>query len=248
MGDKPLTWQQVLIVLLGFVFAVASVMLFAPSVGDDVRHGAAAVAPTSAILIVLLYRWHVKANTRPDLEPDVLATLVDASDILQVGATHFAIVGNPDGRLSVFVQNLYDSRTAFGLRLLPTKGRDLLVAVVPALDVSVPPSTVVEFTLALPLKTVSTPSWLKLAIEATARTDGGRKVRFARRTAATRRVRGITTAAVALIGAVYGGGGTFLRVAVNPGAAPANRAPIWSTRVVYQPGPRSARAAANDRA
>lgn len=242
MGDKPLSWQQVLVVLLFLVAGGGALITFAVGVSDSGRISAASVAVIAILAIGLLWFWHVKANKRPDLEPDVLATIVDPRDIYQVGTAHFAVVGNPDGRVSVFVQNLYDTRTAFRLQLLPTKGRDLLSADIPSLDVSVPPSSVVEYAMALPLKAVTAHSSVRMAIEATARADGGRRVRFAQRTAATRRVRKSATAAVALLGALYVGGGTFLNVAFGPGATHAGRPSVWSTRVVYQPSARRSHA------
>jgi hypothetical protein len=219
MGDKPLTWQQVVIVLLCLPLLAGIPMMFVPERGA--REIGMVILLFDVPLIAFMYWWHRTVHNRPDVEPDVLAQVCNPKGLLHVGDAHLYVGGGLTGDsllLTVLAQNLFDAENDVDVALRVDKGSQFLGGSVPTLTLRLPPSAVAGARLAVPVRRGKKRGEVKLAILAASKARGGNKVRFARRTALSKKVNPGLTVALAVTGTFYGGGGTFLTVQIPPGA------------------------------
>jgi hypothetical protein len=219
VGKKPLTWQQVLIVLLCIVLFVGLILAFGANIDPPQRRTGGYILAVTITLIVALAVWHVRANNRPDIQPDILAQIVDKRAILQAGSgAHVWLSTTQEQGVLIILclfQNLIDAETHVEIDLQPDQGGKF-VGFVPVLSAILNPSQVGRASICVPLRPVDQPSTLRFVIRATSRAQKGERVRFARRTAVTKRVSPALTGALLLAGHYHGGGGTFLNVALQP--------------------------------
>jgi hypothetical protein len=245
-GGKPLTWQQVLAILVFIACFAFVVMAFGQGADLDPvrgigRYGIAVCAPVFVALLV----WHWRATHRPDLEPDVLAQLVPPLSQMQVGRAHLFVSGQQDGRgvhLLVLVQNLCDGDGELRLNLRPKTSRGGGRLIVPELRCQVPGTALLAARILVGVGPMDRPRTVQAYVDASF-SSSGRQVRFGRRSAVTQRVSPALTAGLLLTGAVVAGGGTLLTLQLQPlpsqpdaaDAAPQPEQYAWDAQVLWSP-------------
>ncbi len=211
-GRRSMTWQQtvgVLLVIAAFIFAI---MAFGEGsdldgVRDIGRYGLAITIP----LAIFLFAWNYRATHRPDEHPDILSQLVAPEQILQAGASHFAVLPRQEGaclRVSVMIQNTRAGAGRFHLTL-KRKGSVFTSATPPlpgALWVDVGGASVVFADALVRLPPMHAASNLAFFLEPSFRAKG-RQIRFARRAGVERRVHPVMTASLLFTGTLLTGGG-----------------------------------------
>ena len=244
MNQRPVTWQEVVLVFLGLALFGGAILAWVPDIQPGVREIGkwilAIVIPLMIIVAVSDYR----RLHRKDLFPDVLATLVSPEQIFQSGDAHFAISGVQEGdaiRFVCLVQNLYDSENHFRLALRSESGGEWLAYELPELLITLPAGAVMQAKLHMPLRLADKHGALKLLISGRSGAARGRQIRFARRNAITMRVHPGVKVALLVTGHVVHGGGTFLTIPLGGSfrsqIAERDYAPaVWETVAIWQPG------------
>jgi hypothetical protein len=208
VANRPLTWQQILAVVLGSIVAfmlILTVLAFAGLAFWRYRHVFPVVAAVLAAPVPLFVAWHYVVHHRADTEPDLLARLCDPEQVLHAGDAHLCVTGGVEGEalvVVVLVQNLFAAENEVRVTLGPEAGGHLLRSPLLPLRIDVGPAGVVAAQVRIPLRTPAGPEQVKLGISAWSRagpaeTGPARKVRFARRTALA-----LPTDADVLIGAL----------------------------------------------
>jgi hypothetical protein len=226
-GHKPLTWQQVLSVVLVLAALIFAILAYGGNIEPQLRPLGRIGLWSSVAAIVLLLGWHNRRSKRPDLMPDVLAAVFSPDAVLQLGDVHIAVASQQHGPwlvLRLFLQNLRDGLGFLELRMqprgtgvLPTGdgGASLLQHGVPTLSCDVPGGAVVEVAVVLPLRPPAAPTSITLFLSGKFH-GAGRRVRFGRRGAVTERVKPGMTLALLAVGHLHAGGGTYVTLPVAP--------------------------------
>jgi hypothetical protein len=244
MNQRPVTWQEVVLVFLGLALIGGLILAWMPDIEPGVREIGKWILAIVIPLMIVVGVSEYRRLYRKDLFPDVLATLVPPEQIFQAGDAHFAITGDQEGealRLVCLVQNLYDSENHFRLTLRPESGGDWLAYELPELLITLPAGAVTQAKLHMPLRLADKHGALKLLISAKSKASRGRQVRFARRNAITMRVHSGVKLALLFTGHVVHGGGAFLTIPLGgyfqSRIAEHDYAPaVWETAVIWQPG------------
>jgi hypothetical protein len=250
MGEKSLTWQQVVAVLCALAILCGALLALIPDSTRPVREiGWAAIAIFSALLVLLLI-WHWRSVHRPDKLPDILGQLFQPGQLLQVGRAHFFIGAKQRAgfthRVMVVVQNLRDGNGKFSLALRPGqlglfRHPQVLSKPLPPVECELPPGGLVLLQLDIPLEPIDKPTELNLRITPAA-SARGQDVRFARRAA----VQQPTSIWVGLLAALAGhshfSDGTYLTLncqpaerlpLTHPGSAPSELQ--WTATTIWTP-------------
>jgi hypothetical protein len=238
MGQRPLTWQQVLCVLLIFAAIGFAALGFGANIEPSTRQVGYIGLATGAALFVVLLLWHLRSTRRPDIEPDVLATIVPPSGIIDFGKAHVASRIHQFGSMlwiEVCVQNLYSGAGKMNLVFEP---QGLLRRF--ALDCEIPGASVIRAGAVLPLPSVTRPQQLKIDLAGTF-VATGRRIRFGRRAYISKKADPVLSAMLLLVGHLHFrfGGGTCLRCEIAPAEASAPSPPPtdnWQLQLLWQPG------------
>lgn len=213
--DKPLTWQQVVIVLLVIAALGFAVCAWGGNIDPPTRVvGRYGFVATLAVMTALI-GWHVARSRLADVYPDLLSAIVPPQSIFQIGQCHFHLFAEPlaDGnaQLTLLVQNLLGGEGNFELRL-HSNANDVSV---PGVGFAVPPAALVRCQIVVvPVR--SDHAWTaRLQVDAKFR-GKGKAIRFGRRRAVSKPVSPGVTALALLGGHLHTGGGTFLNVPIPP--------------------------------
>jgi hypothetical protein len=235
MGNKPLTWQQVICVLLVFAILAFAILGFGANIEKNVRQIGYIGLTASTLLCLAMLWWHVKSVTRPDVHPDFLATTFDPRELRQVGDAHLVIRGMQVGanlHFELFVQNVKDGVGMFWMFFEPSSVlRNFHVAL------EVPGAGVARAVGTIPLPPIARESQLKIYIHGKFDAPGNR-IRFARRNAIVKKVSTGMTVGLLMLGHIHTGGGTIMRIPIAP--VPPNLPPPlaagWNAEVLWEAG------------
>lgn len=231
MGNKPLTWQEMAIVCLFFALIPAAALIWAADVPPVVHRVGHILSWTIGLLMIVLAVWDIRLHFGKSLFPDVLATLVPPEHVWQIDDCHLVITGEQACdylRLTCLLQNLYDAPTLVRLQFELKAGGEWLACPVPPLVAALAPGVVARALIDVPLRTVPHAGAISFIFGGSCKAQGGRKVRFARRTAVTRPMQPAI------------GGGTWLTVPIGavpprpPGHVPVPGA--WLVSEHWHPG------------
>lgn len=241
MGNRPLTWQGIVITLLVmFGLFPSSVMAFGKNIPPNFRPIGIALLFVCSALIAVLGVWNWKLLNREDLLPDVLVDEIPPSQIFEVGSVHFSVLAGQHHDRVIFqclVQNLLDGESVFDLRLEADKYPDIVSQQVDHLQLKMSPGEVIQAIHEIAVRPVKHPTTVRWQIRASGR-GTGRRVRFARRTAPSKRTNPNLTAALLLVGHLQFGGGTFISVTILPSDASSCPPPLsksWRHKSVWTP-------------
>jgi hypothetical protein len=181
-GGK-LSWQQVMLGLLIFPLIGAVPLLFTQQRPSERMICVYVIAGTAATAALLIWS-ELHRRRKPDLQPDVLASVVPAGEIVETGDVHFALKARPYRsaiQLELLVQNLYDAPRTFDLKAEVVAPADAKTAGLVPIAVGVAGAGVSAARILIPLGPLRQRCDLAIAILADTRGGGGRKVRFRRR-------------------------------------------------------------------
>lgn len=239
MGNKALTWQQILAVFSGIFVIIGLGITFGADIPDKGRPIGAWILALSIPTLLGSIAHHATSYWRSDLEPDLLAKMFDPRRIYQVGDAHFWLEIHfiQDYLLiSLVAQNIRDADGDFLLNLEVTEGQGILMMQQFSFGMHLGASELVAFVAPLPLGMRPQAQKIRFQLRGRCRI-GGTKVRFARRVAVTQPVSPALTVLALLGGHIVHGGGTFVEMLVPAGmpAAPADESAraleqqtIWS--------------------
>jgi len=251
-GHKPLTWQQALAVVLAFAALIFAGLAYGGNIEPPVRRVGRIGLWSITAAIILLLGWHNRRSKRPDLMPDVLASVYGPDGLLQLGDVHVAVRSVQSGPwlvLRLVLQNLRDGLGFLELRLQARGtgallagggGGELLAGGVPTLSCDLPGGAVVEASVVLPLRPPAAPANVTLFVSGKFH-GAGRRVRFGRRHAVTERVKPAMTLAMLAVGHLHAGGGTYVQLPVRPThqpppyPPPAQEPGVWQCTTVWSP-------------
>lgn len=237
--NVALTWQQTVAIIAGIPMAVFGMLLFAPDLAKN--------RPTLGILFAISFLicagftgWHWYRTHRADLQPDVLARMVPAHCILELGRCHFYVAAGTSGsvvEIGGYIQNLNDGLGGIQLHFVERGSPRDNRLVLPPLVCDIPASGVVQFWGRFMCAGAAARTY-KVSIEGFFR-GSGRQVRFARRRVLSRSVDPSMTALALFAGAIYVGGGTFLSFTTQGSGAPAPALGPgegqWGARAIWLP-------------
>lgn len=215
--NSALTWQQIVAIIAGVPSIILGILAFAP--GEDVdpsRNAIRVLFAVSVLICVGATIWHVRRAYRADLQPDILAQMVPASSILELGRCHLYLIFRTAGNvveIKGYCQNLNDGPGKLDLAFVDRSSARSDRLGIPSLVCDLPPAAVVQvegrFACGGPAGRV-----YRVSLEGRFQSSG-RQVRFARRRVMSKRVSPFMTAAALLGGTIYDGGGTFLSFTVQ---------------------------------
>jgi len=241
MGNKPLTWQQIWLVILS-PFLFSATILALASVGDTAASRIAwPVFGGLLAIVVLLIVLHVRRSRANDIEPDILALMVGPENVMHLGDAHLYVSATqvPEGlSLLLLIQNVRAGEGKFRLSFGSDGNRDLLATDVPTAAVKLGPAAVAIGMCVVPLASESGGSFA-MALSGKCKMKGS-LVRFVRRTAVTKKVNPALTGLALGAGHLIIGGGTFLRHRLAPAPLPAT--PLsedqveWNFGLIWEPG------------
>jgi hypothetical protein len=180
-GDEhPLSWQVVAASFLGCLLLTTRGLLSA-SPEHGISPAVQGIWWAGCGTFLLLIAGHALTHRRGAPQPDVLAGHFPVNHIWQAGAAHFVLSYRQEsGRLNIelLAQNLYDGPSRFSFRAVPLASwGELRVPPTPRLVATLPGSSVVRASVALPLHGCSRETVLPVRLRARCR-GSGRKVRF----------------------------------------------------------------------
>jgi hypothetical protein len=248
MGEKPLTWQQVVAVFILVAMGVAAVLAWGGNIEPEWRpRGVIAFWILLAIFLALLFSHYLKVN-RSDLQPDMLADVFHERQILQLGPMHIWLIGLQSGgrlRLLALVQNTRGGDGDILLRFQPqrhrawklTTGGAIFFSDVPPLEAKLLPAAVIIATVDLALQPLPKPYDLRFFFSGGA-SARGETLRFARRRAITKPTSGWVTLLALIGGHIHGGGGTYVSMPIapfDPSQLAAGAPPMWNVWTLWTP-------------
>jgi hypothetical protein len=250
-GGK-LSWQQIMLGLLLFPLLGGGLILYFSVRHSDWMIGLWVVVGSVA-MVVLLIGLDIRSRRKPDLQPDLLASLVPSREIVQTGDAHFALKARQQGRailLELLVQNVFDAPRAFDLSTQVVRGSDIL-AQAPPVRLELAGAGLSGARVSMPLGALDRPSDVAIVVSADTRGSGGRKVRFRRRSLMWKPPAAWMNVATAAQGGAIGGAisgfskgsvrsspHTTLTLTVQPDgtAPPADAQARVDTRPMWAPG------------
>ena len=244
MGQKYLTWQQVVAILCVPALLVGAGLAFGPNTSRGDRSAGWWIIIVALPTLLGVIASHRLTYHRRDLVPDILIQIVDPQRVLQLDDAHVwlgAAQAGPFLAVTVVVQNLRDGPGDLRLKLRPESGRACLACGVPEVPIPLEAAEVAAAVIAFPLCALDQPASIKFSVGGRCKT-GGPRVRFARRAAVTTRVHPIFTILAALAGHIVHGGGTFLEARLTPVPSPpgdsklrCSAATVWAPRDPVEP-------------
>ena len=239
MGDRPITWQQAVAVFAGISSFAFFVLMFAVGADAEACHRIAWIGfPISVAILVGSLRWHLWRVGRPDLVPDILAQMVPTYQILQLGRCHLYMTVRPSRgsvEIETFVQNMTDGLGTLRLQFKPSFALWGNSPVIPDLDCEVPPAAVIHVHGRFRCN-FNRAKAKKLYLEGKFH-SAGNQVRFARRTALTKRMNVLMCISAAVLH-FHQGGAIFIQIS-NDGIACEDEAidmdAQWTASLIWAP-------------
>jgi len=211
-AHRALTWPQLIAFLAAFAGFIFGIMAFGSNIDSEkIRHIGRMGLPVSLAVAVTFTIWHLRAVRKPDSQPDVLAQFLPSRSIIQLGDCHLSFGASAtDTHLEIvgFVQNLNEGVGSLRLRFTsPSFTLKNSIDVRP-LECRVGASGVIEARCKAPHRLASGKQQ-RIYVDGTFHAKG-KRVRFGRRRALTRRTSPWVTAIALLGGHLHVGGGYVL--------------------------------------
>lgn len=194
-------------------------------------------------LVAVLAWCRPSTQPKPDLLPDMLATIVPKAHILQGGRAHFFITGfelDAAARILVLAQNQFDEAGTIEFRAAPVH-RMGIDATIPVLNVRIEGGALIAATLDLPVSRTSADCAVNLDIYAFGTADG-KQVRFgggAHLREATSPAMQVTSLVVGVLSPISPGitGGSRLCIPISAGASETALPPMgaWQVASLWTP-------------
>ena len=204
-GQRVMTGKEVALVLLAIPLLMSAGMAWSGHDSPESQRIGLIIFFTAlslALLIGAFYLRELLQVGKPDLMPDILAQISPTGAILRAGDVDFIRESSHSGmnlHVQFAFQNLYDAPTRLTVKLSPATGREHLLYAVPPMTMEVPGGAVVATRLTLPLR--ESGRAVSFGVNVTAKTHGGRRVRFAKRPHLT-----IPTSPLLIVVALIGSG------------------------------------------
>lgn len=180
--EKALSIPTILGILLGIVALFASVLAFGGNIDSPTRTVGIYLLVGSILALLGCVYWHLRLESREDIYPDILSTLVPENEISEVGAAHIAVrfeQCHAEFWIIVLAQNLVDAPSLLVLKLKEESGTEILPNPVPRLEMVLPPAAVASARI---MMTIDKAGELKFKpLGACTSRERGKRVRFARR-------------------------------------------------------------------